>query len=145
MNFINHITLNTGHMRKTYPHEVDKELYFILKRIYKESLNENGAMLFDEYKVKGTAFYGGVLITVSKDQLPIITVAVSKFKNDDLWNALHETATIPLKTKADDPVKAPFIADRIEFGAAMNLDSMRWTGDFSRCMGWIVVNPRKIR
>ncbi|ALA55226.1 hypothetical protein CAY60_021285 [Shouchella clausii] len=147
MKFISHITLNTGHVRKTYPNEVDKSLFFRLNRIYKESFEKDGAILFDEYLVKGTKFEGGSILTLYSDDglLPILTTASSKHKHTELWETLHSSATVPLATQATNPADGPFIVDRLEIGAMTNMDILKWTGDFSRCMGWASLNPRKIR
>lgn len=41
MEYINHITLNTGHIRKTYPEEIDNKIYFLLNRIYADDIALN--------------------------------------------------------------------------------------------------------
>lgn len=132
-------------MRKTYPNEVDKKLFFILKRIYKEVFNNDGARIFDDYIVKGTKFNGGALFTLFKNDMPILTTAPSKYENHEVWELLHETATMPLKTNSSTHIEAPFIADRLEVGAIQDLDAMKWTGDFSKCIGWVSLDPNKIR
>ncbi|MGG3987668.1 hypothetical protein [Bacillus smithii] len=144
--YINHITLNTGHTRKTYAEEVDKELYFILKRILKDSFQPEGAKLFDSYTLKGTSFEDGAIFTLYKDgKLPILTTAATKKRNKELWGTLHETATIPLYTKKEFEPAAPYIADRVEIGTVMDLEVTKWTGDMAKCLGWIVLFPGKIR
>lgn len=146
MKHINHITLNTGHVRKTYPHEIDKELYFVLNRILNDSVKPGGAELFDGYRVKSTHTDGVAIATLyANDDAPILTTACSKYDNAELWRSLHESSTVPLMTKVSDMPAAPFIADRIEQGALLHLDSMSWTGDFARCHGWIALYPDKIR
>ena len=79
--------MNTGQSRKSYPNEVDRELYFILKRILKDSFQSEGAI----------------------------------------------------------QPSAPYIADRIEIGAMADLKATKWTGDMSKCLGWIALFPEEIR
>lgn len=147
MEYINHITLNTGHIRKTTPNEVNKEIYFILNRIYKESFSKNGAKIFDKYVVKSTNSDIGVIFTLFDEQgIPIITSGISK--NDykgELWKMLHETTEMPMKTSPNQKPALPYIADRLEFGAMFHMNALQWTGDFSKCMGWITLAPDKIR
>lgn len=146
MKYINHITLNTGHLRKTKPNEVNKELYFILKRLYKDSLKEE-VEIYEGYTMKSVQDDLGVAITVysKKDNLPILTTAISKTDTlGVLWKMIHDTSGLPLVTDKNNPVSLPYIADRVEFGALYHLDATRWTGDFSRCMGWIILAPEKI-
>lgn len=148
MKYINHITLNTGHTRNSYPNEVSKELYFILKRLQKELLSENGAEIIDGYRAEGKYAKGhGLLITLySKNKIPILTSIVVNENDDDfLWKLLHEHSTTPLKTKATNPPKKPYIADKIEIGAIAHMDAMEWTGDFSKCIGWMYVDENAIR
>lgn len=147
MEYINHITLNSGHLRKTKPNEVDKELYFILNRLYKDSLQKE-VEIFNGYTIKSIQDQFGVVITVysKEDKLPILTTAISK--NDTLgllWKMMHDTAALPLTTNKNKPISLPYIADRIEIGAMYHLNATTWTGDFSRCMGWLILAPEKIR
>ncbi|WP_309479219.1 hypothetical protein [Brevibacillus agri] len=146
MNYINHVTLNTGHVRKTYPEEVDKSIYFVLQRILKDSINPGGAELFDGYKVVSSREGSIAIATViASDGAPVLTTLVSERSNQVIWKQLHETSTLPLVTKANTEPISPYIADRIEVGAAIHLDATKWTGDFSRCFGWIILCPSAVR
>lgn len=146
MEYINHITLNTGHIRKSYSHEINKEVYFVLNRIYKDIFND-GAKVYGEFTAKGTFDpENGVIITLFGAMgEPIITTGISDRKRSLIWKLLHDTSTAPLITKPQFPPKAPYIADRLEIGALTNMDALKWTGDFTRCMGWICLAPEKIR
>lgn len=144
MKHINHITLSSGHIRKTSPNEVDKELYFILKRLYNDSLKKE-VEIFDGYTMKTTSTEIGTLITVyNAAKMPILTTAISKNDTGELWEVLHESATTPLKTDKGKIPELPYIADRLELGAMFDLAATKWTGAFSRCMGWIVLYPKAV-
>lgn len=143
--YINHITLNSGHIRKAYPEEVNKDLYFRLRQIFKRSLTPDGVEMFDGYIVKTTQTEIGSITTIFKEGVPIITTACSKNDTGILWKSMHETSMVPLKTKVTDKFMLPYIADRIEVGAMFHIDAMEWTGDFARCMGWMILFPNKIR
>ncbi|MDF9296083.1 hypothetical protein [Geobacillus stearothermophilus] len=144
---INHVTLNTGHIRKSKSDEVDKGLYFVLHRLTKEIFSPNGASVVDGYIAKGTRDDDGdALITVfSMEGAPIVTIGMTKRKNSPVWGLLHETSTLPLATSPNHPPEAPYVADRIEPGALFHTEALEWTGDFSRCMAWICLYPEKIR
>ena len=47
MTTINHITLNTGHSRKSYVSEIDKSLWFEIQNIIKQAQTKKGVELFD--------------------------------------------------------------------------------------------------
>ena len=145
MKYINHVTLNTGHTRKSYPNEVDRELYFILKRILNDSFQPEGAKLFDAYILKGTPLESGAIFTLYKDgKIPILTTAATRNQNSELWKMLLETSTITINKKLAEPI-APYIVDRIEIGLVFDLQASSWTGDMSKCLGWIALFPEEIR
>ncbi|WJQ03216.1 hypothetical protein QT236_14435 [Geobacillus stearothermophilus] len=147
MRHINHITLNTGHARKTLPNEVNKSIYFILRRMRKEIFSSSGTEIIDGYTAKGTEEKGnGALITVyDRHSVPVITIGIAKHNHSTIWKLLHQTTTMPLQTDPTSPPEAPYVADRLEIGALMNMEAMSWTGDFSRCMAWMYLFPNEIR
>ncbi|MET1174359.1 hypothetical protein [Paenibacillus amylolyticus] len=146
MNHINHITLNTGHVRQSYPDEIDKHLYFAINRIVNDSFSPADTPLLDGYILKSTRTKEAAIGTVySEDGMPIITTICTESNGPLLWEMMHDTATIPLATQRSNPPAGPYIADRLEVGAMEHLDAMVWTGDFSRCFGWICLSPSSIR
>lgn len=146
MECINHITLNSGNIRKTYSEEIDKELFFIINRIYTESFNKDGAVLLNKYKLKSTAVNGHGLISTIFDLngMPILTTAVVNEQGSEMWEILHTSTSLPLQTKVNEPPELPYVADRIEPGVALNMSAMKWTGDFSKCLAWIHLSPKSI-
>ena len=145
--FLYHVTLNTGRVRKTYPHEVGRDLYFYLRRIFEESTRPEGAEVYDIGYVLKTTRHGRQAIGTiyGPDGAPILTTACSPTPDPELWRQLHETATLPLVTDPHKPPPGAFVADRVELGAVMHMDAMTWTGDLARCFGWMIVAPEKIR
>ncbi|MNW48698.1 hypothetical protein D3C74_260750 [compost metagenome] len=146
MEYLNHVTLNTGHARKTYSHEVDKRIYFILKNILKDAMGSQGAKIFDNYTVKITKVGEGAVSTLfGSSGAPILTTACSKDDDGSLWRMLHSTFNGQLATKEDKPTSTPYIADRLEVGSVLHMDALKWTGDFSRCFAWAILFPDRIR
>ena len=158
--YIYHITMNTGHIRKTYPSEVDKELYFVLNRIYREALTKEGVRLFDKYILKGSKFEGGAIFTLfgdlalgkkqSEEIIPVpILTTVSVVENaDSVWEDLFDSATVPLlTTEKKKKVPVPCIIDRIDIGGTNPnfIEAFEWTGDMTRILGWMTLDPSAIR
>lgn len=146
INHINHITLTTGHIRQTTPDEIGKGWYFALNRIINDSFQSH-AELLPGYTLKssrsGDTSIGTVYATA--DGAPIITTLCTNSNQPELWEMLHDTATLPLATERSNPPAAPYIADRLEVGASEHLDALKWTAGFSRGFGWICLSPTSIR
>lgn len=144
--YINHVTLTTGHVRKTYPREINKEIYFKLNRILQESISPNGAELFAGYRVKITRIEGGAISTVlGPGGAPVLTTLCTRDDDGTLWQMIHEHASLPIVTDPKKRPQLPYIADKLEIGATMHMDAMSWTGDFARSIGWAILDPSSIR
>lgn len=139
--------MTSGDLRKTYPDEINKEIFFKINKMFKDSLKKEGAELFNGYRFKSTQSPDGTLITIyNKNNLPVLTTAVSNTDHDGVvWEMMHTSATVPVKTDINKPMQLPYIADRIEVGIVESMDAMEWTGDFARCMGWVILARHKIR
>ena len=150
LEYINHITLNTGHSRRTYPHEIDKGLYFKLKKLLRDSFSPEGAKLDDIYYFKSSTGGGQEMITTlygfsQEKPIPILTTGISAKTNGYLWGLLHGDDSFGLVTNKDALPSVPYIADRLEIGSMFLPEALQWTGDFSRCIGWTFLEPRAIR
>ncbi|MCW3793797.1 hypothetical protein OM416_19580 [Paenibacillus sp. LS1] len=146
MKQINHITLNTGHIRRSSPDEIDKGMYFALKRIVNDSFGPDGTTVLDGYILKSSRIKEATIGTIyADDGIPIITTICTETDEPLLWEMMHDTATVPLDTERSKPAAGPYISDRLEVGAMEHLGAMVWSGDFSRCFGWICLSPSSIR
>jgi hypothetical protein len=145
MEFINHITLTTGHCRKTFPKEIAGR-YYSIKRVYEGLFSKDGIEITEGFYAKCLEnFEGGILIVVySPRNLPILTSGISKYKNNNLWKYLHDSSCTPTITNPLIQPEAPYIADRIEIEAINYPNAMTWTADFTRCMGWMFISPESI-
>lgn len=149
--YINHITINTGHCRKTYPSEISKDIYMTLFRIFRDAQAPNGCDIMEnEFNVKITGDKIGYLCTLFKYdsgcKVPVLTSAYSKVDKDgELWDMLFQNMTAPLLVERPEMPELPYIADRIEMGMGLFPGVSSFTGDFSRCMGWISLYPEKIK
>lgn len=71
------------------------------------------------------------------DADPLLTVAVCLRSRDSagLWAMLHDGQSA-LLTRGDAPPAAPWMAERIEAGAILHMDAMRWSGSLARAVAW---------
>lgn len=71
------------------------------------------------------------------DADPLLTVGICLRSRDSarLWGMLHD-GQAALLTRSDDPPSAPWMAERIEAGAALHMDAMRWSGSLARAVAW---------
>lgn len=150
MKIINHITLNSGQIRQSSVQEINKELYFKLKSLLSDAQKPAGAIIEGNYTLSTSLFKGGAISTLygrkGLDKLPILTTTCCLKDDGSVWKHLHDSALIPLPiTNALKPIASPYIADRIEPFATEFLDAMKWTGDLSRCLGWLILDPRSIQ
>lgn len=150
MDFINHITLNSGNTRKSYLKEINELLYPELLNIVEKALKqeyfnlEEYSETFKGYSIKliciETDCYKMTLFGKSNKLIPIMTSFYSKNTNNVVIEEIKKTAKTPIQIK----LTSPYILDKIEIGAMMYMEAMTWTGDFSRCIGWACLFPEKL-
>jgi len=147
---ITHITLTTGHQRDSFAEEIDPKLYFKFKKMFKEPvLGENDIDFIDDTclkltKIDDDSYICTLFVKTNEGLCPVLTTAGSKTLNLDLWVALHDSAITPVVTDRNRPPRPPFIADRIEIPHPQAIEIFKWTGDFSRCLGWMMLYPEEI-
>ncbi|MFJ7952176.1 hypothetical protein ACIQZG_11680 [Lysinibacillus sp. NPDC096418] len=146
MEYLNHIIINSGHYKKSFPIDVNNKYFFALKRVYKESFNIDGVTLLDKYIVKSTKVDGhGVVTTIfNLYNIPIMTSAFVSEEGSKIWEVLHSSSNLPVATDSTNPPEVPYIADRLEIGFVLKVDRVEWTADFSRCLAWIHFSPNSI-
>lgn len=131
MDFFNHYTVNTGHSTVQKPEDVSKKLYFILKDIAKELREEEGCY---------------ALTLFADDDKPILTsIGCKDTTNEAELNKNIQMMALSMGIEQKVYLKAPFVADIIHAGVIARPDVMEWSGDFTRCMAWILLAPEKIR
>lgn len=149
MEYINHITMNTMDMRKTYPNEVNKDIYFILKRLVNEAKeNEYVEVLDDTYlslTIENKDVYAATLLY--KRKFPVLTSYGVRKKED--MNYVWGVATELYKKIVSEnieriPVQNPAIIDVLYPIFNIPFGIFSWTGDFTRCLGWMLLDPKSI-
>lgn len=142
--YIHHVTLNTGHAVRQRRADVGEPAIAALADTLDGLLS--GARLpmpgHPGYLLNASHHGHDLIVTLWGKQasvdVPILTTATALKSRSApaFWRMLHDTSTVPLATRRDDPPKAPWTADRVEIGALTNQAALAWTGDFSRCLAW---------
>lgn len=152
INKINHYTMNTQNNRVSNPEEVNKELYFKLKSIFKDAQTKNGADLLDNTNVILTIDDDCYIATLrykkKNEYIPVLVTAGTANKDSRMWLWKHMTSTMQDITGAKGntfqmPPDAPFILDML-IPVLVNPKIYKWTGDFTRCLGWMMLSPKSI-
>lgn len=147
---INHYTLNTGGMRTTTPDEVSAVIYFRFKNVINKAKVTEYVDVVDNIKMHLTieqSAYACTLFAGEEDNLVPIVYTCGCSNKDDIsliWPITSEM----YKQVYGDQVKIvpmfPFIADIVLPGAVTRIDALQWTGDFCRCLGWMLLEPNAI-
>lgn len=147
MKYFNHVTLNTGHSRKSYPNEVLKVNYPHIKKVYEDMFKEGGTDVLNGFIAKGYDYSenGTYIRLFSPQGVPILTTGIVKSKNSNIWKTLHSLTVLPTVTDPFSPPELPFVADCLDIGATLYPEALRWTGDFTRTMGWMCLSPKSIK
>lgn len=142
--YIWHVTLNTGHGVRQHRSAISAAAIEALSDTL-DGILQGGRMPVPgcgDYLVNGSHYGYDLIATVWRgpwdQRVPILTTATALRSRSagSLWRLLHEQSTTPLATAAGACPAAPWQADRVEAGAVLHPDALRWTGDFSRCLAW---------
>lgn len=145
---IRHITLQTGDERISPRSEVVDDVLQVLRPLIVRALR--GEVVAIPGQV-GYSMTGGVhgrccMITISGQMsetarpqpVPILSVGIAADDRcaGELWRVLHSRDDLKLVTDPAEVPPAPWVADRLDVGAATFPTALYWTGDLSRCLAW---------
>ena len=148
MRYVEHITLTTGHARRSMSGEVTGAAIAACQVSLAFCLAKPGvhaALAADlpppdmaRYSLTATSAGRCLLATVWREAAPICTIGIAGHARcaGRLWTVLHTTATTPLSTTEDDRPQAPWCAARLEPGLATHIAAAEWLGDYERCLAW---------
>lgn len=142
---IEHITINTGHSRKSARPE-DPDGISACAASLAVCLSGDGVKAhlaadlpkpMSEYRMSAITEDGFLIATVWHGKDLICTIGVAARDDDasaDLWAMLHVYAAsgIELATDPARPPRAPWCAARIEEGIVRHKDAAQWLGDYER-------------
>lgn len=127
-----HLTLDTGHTRVSFPDEIQPT---VLAKL--QPMTATGEHSLDAWipgcSVKVTVDGPAALVTVMRGGAPLATfgVAADEAGADEVWPLLHDRLADPAR-----PSATPWLAVRLEAGAAVYPGDLGWLGDFERCWAW---------
>ena len=151
--YINHITLNTGHLARTLRADVAPEVTALLAPRLQEIANSGQAHPLpvpELAHISAQAFVqdGGLVVTVSVPvgphapgkphkgpTMPLATLAVAQRSRHGaaLWELL--ASAFGAKPGLQEP-RTPWIAVALHPSAAAYTGALDWLGDLERCVAW---------
>lgn len=140
MSYLNHITLSTGHNRRSPRSEVSDDVTAWLSPWLDKLLAGESVLPLPEpslaaYSAAAHIEQGGLVMTVfaGADALVMFAVAGRSRQSDPLWaymTAQHNAAA-GLAAPA-----VPWLAVALRPGLAEHSAATEWLGDFERCVAW---------
>lgn len=151
MNLINYFTVNTKHNRVSNENEIGKDVLNDLRQITIEAQKEGGTELFDdtvfELTVEENSYMGTLSVKTGIGLVPVLITAGASTEHSRIyvWEEILKLRKklIPFDTETIIFPAAPIIMDLVTPFAGKHIDIMGWTGDFSRCMGHILLGEYK--
>ena len=149
--YLHHVTLTTGHTRRTWRHEIEPDLMPTLIALVRAACEPGGApipgveppcrLLIDD---RGRCARATVATIDTED--PIITFGIATHSRCGarLWRELHETV-MPVQTVADEWPVEPWCAVRLDPGATLYMPPhplLPVLADLERCVAWAWMEMR---
>lgn len=145
MRYIDHITLTTGHSRRSPRAEVADDVVAVCADLIVRMLaTPNATVPLPHpagYSVGGIAAGKCLVATVWADGPPsevvaTIGVAGGSKCGATLWRALHKWGETPVVTDAARMPPKPWVAAALDAAIVRHMDAAEWLGDFERCLAW---------
>lgn len=147
-----HITLTTGHSRRSWRREVGDDTIALLQPLLADVLAGRQVAVpgdVGDYTLSASGagrcliatVWGPPVAEAGGARPPVVTLGVAGHSRcgATLWRLLHDSprppAVMPEMAITRCPPE-PWCAVRIEVGAALCPDAMAWLGDFERCLAW---------
>lgn len=143
--FLHHVTLTTGHTRRSYRDEVsDQAVAACLALIDKITSGEVSESVkipgVGEYYLSGRASSKCLVATVwsGAPSIVIATIGVAAHSRCGaaLWREMHAWGETPVVTDPAQCPPEPWVAAAIDAGITQHMEAAHWLGDFERCLAW---------
>lgn len=140
--YIHHVTLTTGHTRRSWRHEISPEAMHVVSAMLDAVLVEREVAIpatEPPCTVSVTAEGRCMIATVwGPERAPLATfgVAAKARCGVKLWTLLHGHAVGPLATSPHERPQEPWCAVRLEPTLVLHERAAEWLGDFERCLAW---------
>lgn len=142
--YLHHLTMTTGHTRKSYRDEVSDEVVAWARQAIRDAIVSGYVPLPPmgiEWRLACTRESSKALLCSVWRGVSVVAtfgVAAHSRHGSKLWRALMETATTPIAVSQCPP--EPWVAARLELGAAAVADDdpepLGMIADLERCVGW---------
>ncbi|OUJ16471.1 hypothetical protein [Acetobacter sp. DsW_063] len=141
MTYLNHLTLNTAHIRRSMRDEVADEVVTHTRDLLDRALAAVGDadMPIPGYRLHVESFgkRRAMLCTIFEDTDPVVTFGVASRQSPALWRALRSLQAeawdaAPMLAEPDSPWIAALMLPALMRNPASGL----WIGDFERCAAW---------
>ena len=140
--YLHHVTLNTGHSRRSYRSEVSDVAVAAVQDSLTRALAASGAraMILPGYDLTAAAQGQALVATIWREQTPLVTlgVALNSRSGAGLWPMLH-AGTTGLMTAGTPRPPAPWLAARIE-PSVSDVTALHWIADYERVLAWAWVS-----
>lgn len=136
--YIWHLTLDTGHGRRSYRDEVDDAVVSVVGQQLAEALAGIPVEVRPGYRLRGDVAGGALLATVErKDIGPLATIAVAEtsLQGAKLWRLLRQPVAAGSPAVGDAP-RPPWCAVRLYPALARDRAAASWLGDLGRILAW---------
>ncbi|BCD36812.1 hypothetical protein NQ561_14400 [Anaerostipes caccae L1-92] len=143
---INHYTINTQHNRVSGTEDVRNETIEYLTNLIRNTNEGDPIELLDGATMELTTEQGGYVATikVGGDVVLATAGACNKLQAKKIWKTMLKIAEPALPDKVEPfPVQPPFILDLLFPGALLHQDILSWTGDFTRCLGHLLLGEKQ--
>ncbi len=142
---INHYTINTRHNRVSSEEDVHRETIEYLTDLIKDGDEGKPIELLDGATMELTTEQGGYVATIKvSDDIVLVTAgACNKLQAKKIWTEMMKIAEPSMPNKIElFPVQPPFVLDLLFPGALSHQNILSWTGDFTKCLGHLLLDEK---
>lgn len=143
--WIEHVTLTTGHTRRSPREEVSDDAVTVMRAVIDRlRADPDGTQPIPGcpgYSLGGRGDGKCLVATVWADGPPSVVicsigVAAHARCGMPLWRMLHRYGALPVVTDHERQPATPWCAAALEVGIARHMEAAAWLGDFERCLAW---------
>jgi len=141
-----HVTLQTGHTRRSYRHEVADDVVQVCRDLLARALREPAEIPGMSLLMTAESSRRRLLVPVqTQNGVPVVTIGIARHSavGAPLWRLLVETAELPVHPSVERCPPEPWCAARIERGiTTLSSEQIMALGDFERCIAWAWMGSR---
>jgi hypothetical protein len=143
MTYLRHVTLDTGHSRRSPRDEADPAAVAVVEAHLERALAAGGDPILDlgyslEARAAGLGLLGTILTAAGR---PVLTFGVAPRGrvSGPLWALLHESRSYP--TGRQPPPQTPWLAARFETAELVPAVAA-WAADYERLVAWAWIDMK---